>query len=79
VTRLGHRAELDPALRRTARIEPTYLVPEAEIAMGPAYWLLGLPQEVGTGRFLSSAGSGIDSCATAVISFLDVSAGLSSN
>jgi NAD+ synthase (glutamine-hydrolysing) len=59
--------DISPLVKQSPEIEVTYLLPEEEIAYGPACWLWDyLRRSKQAGFFLPLSG-GIDSCATAII------------
>lgn len=61
--------DIDPSIQPSPALEPRYIEPEEEIAVGPACWLWDyLRRSRQAGYFVPLSG-GIDSCSTAVIVF----------
>lgn len=61
--------DVDTSIRPSLELEPVYVLPEEEIALGPACWLWDyLRRSRQAGYFVPLSG-GIDSCSTAVIVF----------
>lgn len=61
--------DIDPSIQPSPALEPRYIEPEEEIAIGPACWLWDyLRRSRQAGYFVPLSG-GIDSCSTAVIVF----------
>lgn len=59
----------DPRFRTAAPMEPRYHKPEEEIALGPACWMWDYLRRSKAAGFFVPLSGGIDSCATATITF----------
>lgn len=60
---------LNPKARLTPPMEPRYHLPEEEIALGPACWMWDYLRRSKAAGFLVPLSGGIDSCATATITY----------